>query len=138
MAEGGPTTVKNIMEQAAENAKTKAEVEKMTKKVIDQLVATGRMSKNNAAYGAAVIESYVTTKATNKGMSVKEVFKKMDFVIKKLETTLHDFGDATIEQEKVLEGTGQKVKVREKKQKVYDQKLKQKDIISKLRDCVNG
>jgi len=138
MSEGGPTTVKNIMEQAAENAKTQAEVEKMTKKVIDQLVATGRLSKNNAAYASAVIESYVTTKATNMGMSVKEVFKKMNFTIKKLESIAPDFGDATIEQEKVLEGTGQKVKVREKKQKVYDQKLKQKDIVTKLRDCVNG
>ena len=138
MNEGGPTTVKNIMEQAAENAKTQAEVEKMTKKVINQLVATGRLSKNNARYAAAVIESYVTTKASNMGMSVKEVFKKMNFTVKKLEDVLPDFGDATIEQEKVLEGTGQKVKVREKKQKVYDQKLKQKDIVTKLRDCVNG
>lgn len=138
MSEGGPTTVKNIMEQAAENAKTSAEVEKMTKKVIEQLIDTGRLSKNNARYAAAVIESYVTTKASNTGMKVKEVFKKMNFTIKKLETMAPDFGDATIEQEKVLEGTGQKVKVREKKQKVYDQKLKQKDIVTKLRDCVNG
>jgi hypothetical protein len=138
MSEGGPTTVKNIMEQAAESAKTQAEVEKMTKKVIEQLVDTGMLSKNNARYAAAVIESYVTTKATNMGMSVKEVFKKMNFTVKKLESIVPDFGDTTIEQEKVLEGTGQKVKVREKKQKVYDQKLKQKDIVTKLRDCVNG
>jgi hypothetical protein len=136
MAEGGPTTVKNIMEQAAASAKMQSETEKMTKSVTEQLVATGRISKNNANYASAVIESYVTAKAVNKGFTVEEVFNKMNFTIKKLEDAAPIFGDATVERTEVV--NGKKVKVREKKQKVYDQKVKQKDIVTKLRDCVNG
>ena len=135
MAAGGMTTVDNLMRDAAENAEIESEADQVTKDVVDQLVATGRLDSNNAKHAAAVIESYVVTKAKELGISVKEVFDKMNLTIKPMGK--HDFGDAETSRELTLEETGQKVKVREKTQILYDRKLKQQDMITKLRDCIN-
>jgi hypothetical protein len=138
VASGGMTTVDNLMRDAAENAEMKTEADQMTDEVVGQLVATGRLNKNNAKHAAAVIESYVVTKAKELGMGVKEVSDKLNLTINKLDPAKHDFGDAVTERSVTVKETGQKGKVREKTQILYDRKLKQKDMVTKLRDCVNG
>ncbi len=138
VAAGGMTTVDNLMRDAAANAEITTEVDEVVDDVVTQLVATGRESVNNAKKKAVMVAGYMETAARKRGLSVKEVYAKSGLKIQKVDSKKHDFGEEVMTQEFIVEGTGQKGKVREKKQVVYDQKLKQQDMITKLRDCVNG
>lgn len=138
MDSGGTETVETLMKQAEENAQIETELDVVGKDIINQLVETNRMSVNNARTSSAPIVEFIRTKVLDKGLTVKEVVDDMNLVVTKMEQKAPDFGDEMIVTEGVTKDTGQKYKVRQKKQKVYDQKVKQKDIVTKLRDCVNG
>lgn len=126
-----------IVEEAARNAQIETEVDDFTESVVDQIVSTGRLSKNNAKVSASVIGSYVSTRAKQLGLTANDIISRMNLKVVKSDDPV-DFGDETIQSEHTLSETGQKVKITEKKQTVYNRKLKQKDMIIKLRDCVNG
>jgi hypothetical protein len=138
---GAGDTIKNLMEEAKANAELKSEADAIFKDIVDQLVATGRMSKESARMNAVLIPAYITVKAKETGYSVAEIYKRMNLTITKAEPRVRpkpNFGDEKITTEDVLEETGQKTKVRELKQVVYDRTVKRLNMITKLRDCVNA
>lgn len=132
---GAAETVKNLLESAQEEIELKTESEEIFDEVVEQLVATGRLSERNARISAATIPAYVVTAAKARGISVKEIYDMMGLKIGKLEP---DFKGEMTEQEFTIEDTGQKVKVREQKQAVYDRAVKRRDMAEKLRDCLDG
>ncbi|MDC0600110.1 hypothetical protein OAO65_02250 [Flavobacteriales bacterium] len=136
VAAGGTTTVDNLMRDAAAAVEITTETEEVITGYVDQIVATGRMSKNDAKQAVVPIQGYLTTKAKELNIGVKDLADKMGLTIQKLDPKDVKVGDEKISQEHIV--NGKKVKVREKKQVVYDRKLKQKDMVTKLRDCVNG
>lgn len=136
--EGAQAVVANLLTEAQTEVDIKQEADEVFEDVVTQLMGTGRLSETNARYSATLVPAYVTTKAKELGISVKEIYDKMGLTIKKLEPEAPDFKDETVERELTLEETGQKVKVRELKQKTYDRAVKRRDMAEKLRDCLNG
>lgn len=139
---GSADTIKNLMEEAKANATLKNEADAIFKDIVDQLAATGRMSKESARMNAVLIPAYITVKAKQTGLGVAEIYDRMNLTIKKMDTPTEeirpDFGDEKITTNIVLEETGQKGKIRELKQVVYDRLTKRRDIVAKLRDCLNA
>ena len=135
-------TIKNLMEEAKANATLKNEADAIFKDIADQLVATGRMSKESARMNAVLIPAYITVKTKQTGLGVAEIYDRMNLTIKKMDAPTEeirpDFGDEKITTDIVLEETGQKGKMRELKQVVYDRLTKRRDIVTKLRDCLNA
>lgn len=140
---GSGETIRNLMEEAKANAELKNEADAIFKDIADQLVATGRMSKESARMNAVLIPAYITVKSKETGIGVAEIYERMNLKIKKLEPKATpapkpDFGDEKVETDILLEETGQKGKMRELKQVVYDRTAKRLDIVTKLRDCLNA
>lgn len=138
---GSAETIRNLMEEAKANAALKNEADAIFNDIVKQLVATGRMSKESARMNAVLIPAYITVKAKETGLGVAEIYERMNLKIIKMaprETPKPDFGDEKVETEYTLEETGQKAKVRELKQVVYDRTVKRLEIVNKLRDCLNG
>ena len=134
----GVDSVKNLIEAAQAEVDLKTEADAIYDEVVSQLVATGRMSETMAKQSAVIVPAYVTVKAKETGLSVREVYDMMGLKIEKKAPVKVDFGEETIEQEFTVEETGQKAKVREMKQVVYDRTVKRRDMVAKLRDCLNG
>lgn len=132
---GAQATVKNLLENAQADIDMKTEAEEVFEDVVEKLIDTGRLSPTNARYSAALIPAYATVKAKEHGIGVKEVYDKMGLTITKLDP---EFNGEMMESERVLEETGQKVRVRELKQVAYDRAVKRREMVAKLRDCLNG
>lgn len=112
MEAGQGETVRNLLEQAQQEVDAKQEADEVFDDVVSQLVATGRVSAANARVSATLIPAYVTTKAKETGLPVKEVYDRMGLSVEKI-------GGAD-------------------DSRALTQLLKRQDMVTKLKDCLSS
>lgn len=71
----------NMVQRASEDKAVRDEADAIYEEVRDQIVATGRQSDMTARYSAQIIPAYVTVKAQETGLSVREVYERMGLSI---------------------------------------------------------
>lgn len=78
------TGLDRILEKARTSQETLSEAERIHDEVTSQLVATGRLSEENARASASIIPAYVTTKVAElrgrgTNVTVEDIYRKLNF-----------------------------------------------------------
>ena len=74
-------TVRDLMSRAEAAADIKLEADAVYDEVREQLVGTGAISPQNAKLSAQIIPAYVTVKAKETGLGVREIYDMMGLKI---------------------------------------------------------
>lgn len=85
------SSLDKLLTKAVNAKEIKEETDALEKEMVDQIVATGRMDRTRARQSAAPLVAYIATKTAElraRGVSITpgEIYKKMNFTIKKAET----------------------------------------------------
>lgn len=149
--------VSNLLDQAQENVSEFVEAQEIYTDVRDQLIDTGAVNAQNASIMAQVVPAWATAQARRSGVSVAEVYQAAGLTIEGPQTgergrlegegvltqpppvaREQDFGEIEITDEVQIEGTDEVVTVSQSAQRQFDQTMKRRDIVAKVKDCLNA
>jgi hypothetical protein len=151
--QGGDQTVENALKQAQEAADIKTETDEIESTIYEQLKATGRVTDSEARINAKLYSARAKEASERYGITPKEVFERMGVTIRgpgteeATDSTVltqspipleQNFGDLTLSEEVEVEGTGKTVTVTQPAQKAFDRVAKRRNVIQKLRDCLDA
>ena len=95
---GGDATVKAMLERAQKHADIKTEADDIWEDVKDQLTATRTMSSSEARIAAQLYPAYATVAAARYGISVKQVYERMNFTVTGPTAVEPDISPADVEE----------------------------------------
>jgi hypothetical protein len=144
-------SIAKIVDRAVKNEEIEKESRDIYNEIKDQLISTGTQSPLTAKYSAEVIPAYIATRAEKYGISPKQIYEDMGLTIKKAGeepegvtipqmkyNETQDFQGLALEEEVEIEETGDKVKLKESPEKLYNTHVKRRKMAKKLLDCING
>ncbi|WP_372809321.1 hypothetical protein [Litorivivens sp.] len=149
----GMDAARSLLEKAQASADIKIEADEIYNEVVDQLIATKRMRPTEARYSAQLIPAYATVKAQQYGIPVREVYDRMGLKIigpteqipgdvteevEQRPAREQDFAGVTLTQTRQVVETGEEVTIEQDAQRVWDQAHKRREMIDKLRGCLNA
>lgn len=70
-------SLKALLKEAAEEEDLKTESDEVFENIVEQLIATGRLTPTEAKHSAIVMPAYITVASKKTGISVKEIYEKM-------------------------------------------------------------
>ena len=147
--------VETLLGQAEENVSEYVEAQEIFTQVRDQLVDSGAVNSQNASIMAQVVPAWATAQARRTGSTVADVYQRAGLTIEGPQTGVQDqlnaaalsqppvareqdFGDIEITEEFEVEETGELVTTSEPAQRRFDQTIKRRDTVVKLKDCLNA
>lgn len=138
--------VERMVQEASQNTSQYVENQAIFNNTVEQLVATGQVAPKVAKYMAEIVPAWATVMSRHTGQPVDELYAQVGLKIEGpfedrkaalaeganelgLILDQQDLGDVEIQNDK-----GQKVNA----QRAFEQKQKQRTMVSKLLDCLNG
>lgn len=140
--------VENLIQQAERNSEQKMEADQIYETIREQLVESGSVSDREARIQAQIIPAYVATKAAEYDISVQEAYDTYGLEVKRANTEEskpsqevpdileQNFGDLSIQENVLVEETGETVTIEQSAQKVWDTQRKRMNTAKALMDCL--
>lgn len=143
--------IKAELEKAQTAVDEKTELDEIESTIYEQLKDTGRATDAEARASAKLYSARAATAAQRYGITPKEVFERMGVTIagpsaqpeqagpqESVILDQQDFGDLTLTETVQVEGSAKPVTVTQSAQRTFDQTVKRRNVISKLKDCLNA
>jgi len=137
-----------LVEIAEQNEQAHEESQQIYEEVVDQLVATNQVNSSNASKMAQFVPAWATARAIRTGKTVREVYSDSGFNVAFAEQAeaddqptfnkTQDFGDLQLTEDVQVEGTDEVVTMKQSAQRKFDQTMKRRDVVVKLKDCLNA
>lgn len=142
-----PLGVAELVERANAQAESDLGVDSIVEDLVDQQLRTGKVDPRRARVQARLVAAYFKTAAAKRGMDPKEMFEAAGLQIRGEDVSLvpeaiyepgQDLSGITIEDNPIIEETGEKVTIRRKAQDLWDNWQTERDQFADLGKCLYG
>lgn len=160
LKENRSVAAENLIKQANAAQEDYDAARALFKTVRDQLVASGRQSRETASISSEIYAAFAARTAKERGVPVKDVVDTMldsmgfriegvkdivapkgggsDTVIVDQPSKAQNFGDLIVQEEVIVSETGETAQIPRKANEVWIEMQRRKNVAEKLMECINA